>query len=268
MGAVYIPTLSRYDSLEKIVPAWLEQDVPVILAVDPHELKEHVRFRDRKGWRSLVGITPVPRSGKGIGYKRMHCVTHAYEMGWDSIVMSDDDHKPRERCDVTFLMDEAEKPGVLGVGAVIQIYARFTGGAINNLSGPILWPGGAGFSVYGLNVEMALECGNFDPRLYAFGEDAELRRQGIARGIPWRVHADVWCDAVNQRNSPGGFMAKFNGNLAARQQAETACRTLIYERWPRWVSSPDKPPRMAWQAMLEAYVPRWREMSALHGGSL
>lgn len=266
--AVYIPTLSRYDSLEKIVPAWLEQYVPIVLVVDPSELKEHIRFRDVHNWRPGVLIACVPKNRMGIGYKRRFCVQHAYDRGYDAFIMSDDDHKPREDSDVYRLLEEAQKPGVLGVGATIQIYARFTGGAINKLSGPILWPGGAGFSVYALNVEMAIKCGNFDARLHSFGEDAELRRQGLARGIPWRVHTDVWCDSVNQRNSPGGFMAKYDGDLAARQQAETACRTLIYERWPQYVSSPDKPPRMAWQAMLEAYVPRWREMSALHGGHL
>jgi hypothetical protein len=159
-------------------------------------------------------------------------------------------------------------PATLGIGAVVQIYARFTGGAINNLGGPILWPGGAGFSVYGLNISKALECGSFDARLHSFGEDAELRRQGIAGGIPWRVHCDVWVDAVNQRNSPGGFMAKYDGDLAARTAAERQCRELIYARWPQYVSSPDKPPRMAWQRMLDHYVVGWRAHSALHGGTL
>ena len=268
MCAVYIPTLSRYDSLEKIIPAWLEQCVPIVLVVDPKELLAHKRFRDAHDWHPMVKIAVVPKDGMGIGYKRRYCVRHAYDVGYDVIVMSDDDHKPRAGTDIYDLYDEAVKPGVLGVGATIQIYARFTGGAINKLSGPILWPGGAGFSVFALNVETAMACGSFDPLLHSFGEDAELRRQGLVRGIPWRVHTDVWCDAVNQRNSPGGFMAKFNGDLAARQAAETACRELIYERWPRWVSSPDKPPRMAWQAMLEHFVPDWRKRSALHGGHL
>src|SRR4249920_2147405 len=123
MCAVYIPTLSRYSSLEKIVPAWLEQDVPVILMVDPSELKEHIRFRDSKGWRIYVDIARVPRNGMGIGYKRKHCVMHAYDMGYDSFIMSDDDHKPRADSDVQLLLDEAEKPCVLGIGAVVQIYA-------------------------------------------------------------------------------------------------------------------------------------------------
>jgi hypothetical protein len=266
--AVYIPTLNRLEVLEKTVPAWLVHDVPVVLVVDPSELKAHMRLRDRMGWGNFVEITAVKRNGMGIGYKRRHCVTHAYEMGWDSIIMSDDDHKPRESCDAQLLIDEALEPGVLGIGAVVQIYSRFTGGAINELSGPILWPGGAGFTIYGLNVETALECGNFDPRLHSFGEDAELRRQGIARGLPWRVHADVWCDALNQRNSPGGFMAKYDGDMAARHAAEIACRKLIYERWPQYVSPPSKPPRMAWQRMLTDYVPDWRKRSALHGGTL
>jgi hypothetical protein len=268
MCAVYIPTLTRYDSLVKTVPAWLDQYQTVVLVVDPCELKAHIRFRDAHDWHPMVKIACVPKNGMGIGYKRRFCVTHAHEAGYDVIIMADDDHKPRDSTDTYCLLEEAQKPGVLGVGAVVQIYSRFTGGAINSLSGPILWPGGAGFTIYGLNVEMALACGNFDARLHSFGEDAELRRQGLACGVPWRVHADVWCDALNQRNSPGGFMAKYDGDLAARHAAEQECRKLIYERWPQWVSSPDKPPRMAWQAMLEHYVPDWRKLSALHGGSL
>ncbi len=59
-------------------------------------------------------------------------------------------------------------------------------------------------------------------------------------------------------------MAKFNGSLADRTSAELACRAIIYERWPQYVSPPDKPPRMAWQRMLTDYIPDWRAHSALH----
>jgi len=262
--AVYIPTLNRLAALERTVPAWLDADVPVMLVVDPSELRRHVRFRNEQGWQGYVRIARVPRNGMGIGYKRRYIVQHAYDMCWDSIIMSDDDHKPRPGSPVEELLHVAARDDVLGIGATIQIYARFTAGAINRLSGPILWPGGAGFSVYGLNIENALKVGSYDAALHSFGEDAELRRQGIVNGLPWRVHADVWCDAINQRNSPGGFMAKYDGDMAARTAAERQCRELIYERWPQYVSPPSKPPRMAWQRMLTDYIPDWRAHSALH----
>jgi hypothetical protein len=265
--AVYIPTLNRLEVLEKTVPVWLDKDVPVILVVDPMERRLHVTFRNAQGWHGFVHIAAVPRNKMGIGYKRRYCVQHAYDMGWDSIIMADDDHKPRPHSDVSLLLYEALNPATLGIGAVVQIYARFTGGAINNLGGPILWPGGAGFTIYGLNIENALKVGSFDPKLHSFGEDAELRRQGIVHGLPWRVHADVWCDAVNQRNSPGGFMAKY-GSMDARAAGELECRKLIYERWPQYTSPPSQRPRMAWQRMLSDYVPDWRAHSALHGGTL
>jgi len=260
-GAIYIPTLSRIDSLIKIMPAWLEYGYPIVLVVDPMELKQHVQFRDDQGWQGYVSIARVPFNDRGMGYKRRYCVQHAYEMGWDSIIMSDDDHKPRAGTEAGLLLNVAEKPDMLGIGATVQIYARFTGGRINDMHGPILWPGGAGFSVYGLNIRNVLEVGSFDPELHSFGEDAELRREGIASGFPWYVHADVRVDAVNQRNSPGGFMAKYDGSLAARTAAERECRALIYERWPQYVSHPDKPPRMAWQRMLNDYIPDWRRYS-------
>jgi hypothetical protein len=268
MSAIYIPTLSRFDSLERIMPAWLDQDIPVRLVVDPAEFSHHVAFRDSMDWNGLVGIVPVPQDGRGIGYKRRYCVWHADKTGHESIIMSDDDHKPRAGTDVGLLLDFAEKPDVLGIGACVQIYSRFTGGAISELAGPILWPGGAGFSVYGLNIAMALHCGSYSSRLHSFGEDAELRRQGLSRGIPWYVHCDVRVDAINQRNSPGGFMAKYDGDIAARTAAENECRALIYRWWPKYVSPPDQRPRMAWQRMLGDFIPCWRDLSALHGGSL
>lgn len=262
--AVYIPTLDRLPILERTVPEWIKTGMPVYLVVDPMELKRHIVFRNDHVWHGQVGIVPVPRNGKGIGFKRRFIVQHADQMGYPSFVMADDDHKPREPGMAEELLLEAARDDVLGIGATVQIYARFTAGAINRLRGPILWPGGAGFSVYGLNVRNALAVGNFDSALYAFGEDAELRRLGITHGFPWRVHADVRVDAVNQRNSPGGFMAKFNGSMADRTSAELACRAIIYERWPQYVSPPDKPPRMAWQRMLTDYIPDWRAHSALH----
>jgi len=265
---VYVPTLSRYGTLKKTIPAWLEQEQRIILVTDPDEFEDHVRLRDEMGWVSHVRVVSLPKAarGYGIGYKRNFIVDHADNSGHRSIIIADDDHKPVNGTDTRLLLREARRPGVLGIGAVIPIYDRFTGGRVSKLSGPILCPGGWGFAVYGLNVDLAISVGNYDP-LLTVGEDAELWRNGVEAGIPWRVHCDVKVAAVGKRNSPGGMTARWlSGEERARAERES--RALIYERWPDYASPPELPFRMRWAKMLDDYIPGWRERSALHGGSL
>ena len=219
------------------------------------------------GWhRVRVVSLPIAARGLGIGFKRNFIVDHADNSGLRSIVIADDDHRPSGDTDTGLLLKEAGRSGVLGIGAAIPIYDRFTGGRLSRMAGPILCPGGWGFAVYGLNIDMALSVGSYDP-LLTVGEDAELWREGVKSGIPWRIHCDVKVTAVGKRNSPGGMTARW-ATGAERERAELESRTLIYERWPDYASPPDKPFRMAWAKMLDHYIPDWRSRSALHGGSL
>ena len=117
-----------------------------------------------------------------------------------------------------------------------------------------------------LTLIWLLVVGNYDPFL-TVGEDAELWRNGVEAGIPWRIHRDVKVSAVGKRNSPGGMTARW-ATGDARARAELESRTLIYERWPDYASPPDKPFRMSWAEMLDDYIPDWRSRSALHGGKL
>jgi hypothetical protein len=206
-------------------------------------------------------------ASRGIGYARNYAVKHAKATNLEAIIMSDDDVHIHPNSDAYELIDAVLHPGVLGVGATRSLHDRFTNGAISANDGVILCPGGWGFTIHGLNVKTAIECGNFNPALHSFGEDAELARQGIAKGIPWRVHCGVQFVSLNKRLDPGGFSAKYH-TLEGRLAGELECRKIIHKRWPDYTSEPDKKPRVAWQRMLDDYVPGWRGASAIHGGDL
>jgi len=261
---VYIPTMSRYDNLMKIVPRWLDQGIPVRLMVTQGEFQEHVIFGREAGW-PLRDVKVIMQKGIGIGAARRSCVIHARRYGLESIIMTDDDMKPVS--DARPLLTEAARPGVLGVGAVRPIHDHFTHGAISRNKGVILCPGGWGFQLFGLNVRTASQIGNFDALLHSYGEDAELCRLGISKGIPWRAHCDVRCDSIGARYAPGGINARFR-TPELRTEAEYACLFRIHQRWPRYTNPPNRPLRVAWQRMLNDFIPDWRERSALHGGSL
>ena len=64
--------------------------------------------------------------------------------------------RPADGTDTGLLLKEAERPGVLGIGAAIPIYDRFTGGRLSRMSGRYHAACGWGFAVYGLNVDMAI----------------------------------------------------------------------------------------------------------------
>ena len=266
MDVVYIPTMSRYGNLAKIIPLWLKQGFQVRLVVEASEFRKHVTFRDRDWAKSEVRVIPVP-GGRGVGRARQFCVLHAHETGLRSLIMSDDDMRPARDSNMSLLLDAATDPGVLGIGAVRSIHDRFTGGAVSANSGAILCPGGWGFQLFALNVQNTLKVGNFDPRLHSYGEDGELARQGIALRIPWQVHCDVKCAAIGKRYEPGGINARF-AQPEYRTQAEVQCLAIIHDRWPEYTNAPDKPLRVAWQKMLDHYIPDWRERSAIHGGHL
>ena len=262
---VYIPTLGRPENLRKVIPIWLEQEFTIRLVVERREYQQHMKLRKQEGWGTEVYVLPLPIAGRGIGYARNYIVKHAKNTALKSIIISDDDMYAYG--DAYKLIDEAAKPGVLGIGSTRSIHDRFTGGAVSKNTGVILCPGGWGFQLFGLNVDTAIECGNFNTSLNVLGEDAELARHGIARGIPWRVHCDVKSVSIGKRYSPGGMNALYP-ILENRVKAERRCMEIIHMRWPEYTNAPDKKLRVAWQKMLDRYIPNWREASAIHGGSL
>jgi glycosyltransferase involved in cell wall biosynthesis len=264
---VYIPTMNRIDNLRIIIPKWLDQEFQVRLVMERSEWKAHVTMKKQEGWDSSVYLLPAPLSGRGIGYARNYCVQHAKNTALEAIIMSDDDLYVHTNSDAFELIEAACEPGVLGVGATRSLHDRFTGGAISANSGVILCPGGWGLQLFGLNVRMALACGNFDRRLHSFGEDAELARQGIKNGIPWLAHCDVTCVQIGKRYDAGGISTRYR-TPESRSDGERECMDIIHKMWPEYTNAPDKKPRVAWQKLLDRYIPDWMEASAIHGGSL
>ncbi len=267
-GAVYIPTLSRLEMLEKTVPRWLEQDLPIRLVVPPGQYDDHEELRQDMGWKGVRVIALPPDLSYGLGAARHFIVKHANTRRLRSIIISDDDHRPKRGTNMWDLLAAAMDPDALGVGASRSLTDRFNSGALTRNSGVILCPGGWGFTVFSLNVENALWCGNFDIKLHTFADDAELARQGITHGLIWRMHCDVWIEQMNNRYDPGGMNSLFGEDVEKRRESEKENLTLLYSRWPKYVAPPDKKYRMAWSKMLTDYIPDWKTRSALHGGSL
>jgi len=265
VNTVYIPTVSRLDMLERTIPRWLKWGIPIRLIVEPRELASHIELCGDMGW-DMDWVRPVPlaKDHGGIGYARDFIVINAKARRQKSIIMSDDDVYPTT--DPFPLLEEASRPWCLGIGAYRSIHEFFTQGKIKGMRGVILCPAGWGFSLYGLNVKIANRFG-FDHKLHSFGEDAELMRQGIAHEYPWMIHCDVKCAFANKRGDPGGFAAIYGSNTE-RKIAEMQCQELIHKRWPDYTSAPPKRPRMAWSRFYDAWIPNWRERSALHGGHL
>jgi hypothetical protein len=262
----YIVTRSRIPNLRKIIPFWLEQDIPVRLVVEHSEWSEHRNFVRDMGWRREVTVVSPDKVERGIGYARHWSVLDADNHGLKSFIMSDDDMRPQAGSDMRLLMKEAARPGVLGIGAVRRLHDWFSGGAVSANSGVILCPSGWGMQLFALNVRKTLAVGNFDKRLDCFGEDHELMRQGISRKIPWLVHCDVYCDAIGTRYAPGGLNA-YAGSTAERKDRELACHRIVHDLWPRYVSEPGRAMRVSWKRMLDDYMPGWQARSAIHGGA-
>ena len=268
MGVVYIPTMGRPANVRKIVPKWLDQNMSVRLVVNTDEVNTHLAVRAQEGWGSDVRVW-APPGVRGIGAIRRRIVRQAARNGLNAIVLSEDDAMPERKSDFHDLLDWAERPDVLGIGATRPIHDRFTGGAISNNSGAILCPGGWGFVCFALNVPNAIAAGNYDAALHTIGDDAELARNGIAKlRIPWLAHCDVRWSAIGSRYSPGGINARFGEDEVKRHEAERECMELIHERWPMYTNRPDQRLRVSWQKMLDDYIPGWRARSALHGGDL
>src|SRR6266568_841142 len=203
---VYVCTRGRINNLKKIVPRWIDQNFRVILVVEKKEHKNHTFLCNEMRWSiGEVSVRALPREDRGIGYARNWAVQHASGVKLRSIIMADDDIRPAADSNMSILTEEARKPEILGVGAVLRIHDHFTDRAVSKNSGVILCPGGWGHRLYGLNVETTMALGNYDKNLDCLGEDDELQRQGIAAGIPWAVHCDVWAESIGSRNQPGGI---------------------------------------------------------------
>jgi glycosyltransferase involved in cell wall biosynthesis len=269
MSAVYICTKDRFGNLVKVVPRWMTFQYPIVLVVDRDDAIDTQSLIRREGWESRVRVQRLRENNRGIGYARRAAVRHAESNGHQTIIMADDDIMPRAGTDLYRLFNQAHRPDTLGIGATHSQHDLLTGGFTKTSDMPILCPSGYGFQLFGLNVRNAIAVGSFDVQLDVFGEDAELMRHGIVAGFPWKLHCGVKCQKIGKRGDPGGIESLTRGDrYSDRRESEIWCQEHIHRRWPEYTSEPPKPSRMAWQKFYNHYMPDWRKLSAIHGGSL
>jgi hypothetical protein len=268
VSAVYIFSKARPANLRRVVPRWVAtvpNNIDINIVTDRSEVPDVRTLMKQEGWPSQVRTYRLRRDDEGIGYARRNVVSHAFGQGHDAIIMADDDIMPAVDSPMRRLVQVARLTDSLGVGATHGQHDLLTGGYTKNHDDVILCPSGYGFQLFALNVRNALAVGNYDDRLTCFGEDAELMRQGIAHGYPWKLHCGVKCVKIGKRGDPGGIQ-ELMGDY--RATAEQACQNMIHTRWPDFTSTPPKPSRMAWQKFYDYYIPTWRQRSAMHGGNL
>jgi hypothetical protein len=266
---VYIPTVGRPENIRKIVPAWLDQDMIVKLVVDARDSGEYLAIKKAEGWGNDVRVIGLPSSVHGCGAIRRFIIQKANANHLPAIIIAEDDVFPLASSSFWELISIAQRPDVVGIGAVRSVHDRITGGAITRLkgSGPILCPGGWGFVVNGFNVRNVMELGNYDPRLHTLGDDFDLAFRGIARGMPWLVDVDVWWRSLGTRYAPGGINTRFR-SPEERRSAEEECWIRVHEKYPLYTSPPGKPFRTQWARYYSDNIPDWKSRSAIHGGSL
>src|SRR5215204_6078524 len=91
-GIIFV-TRDRLDTLRKILPSWLEQDLPMLLLTEPKQIAAHKKLVLELGIRKEVVVAGHNQSDMGVGYARMRAVEVADTFGIGAFVMSDDDMK-------------------------------------------------------------------------------------------------------------------------------------------------------------------------------
>ena len=218
MTVVFIPSRNRAELLEKALPKWHEQqNVSHIYVVI--ERKDYHEYR--KLWQKYdkVGISVLPKSDQGINYSRNWIVQEAAELGYDKIIMSDDDIYPRPESDVRRLF-EWKGLNCLGIGIVAAQVKRLQATA------------------------GVLAIGNFDPKLHSGWGDDELVRQGMFDlKATWYVHAGVNGVSLANRYTKGGLHDLHGENQRRREAAQDESHWIIFNRWgARYVSEDVRPP--------------------------
>lgn len=269
MTTVFIPTRNRTHNIAKVLPKWAQQEhiEHVFLVTEPDERKVYKRFiKDELDLpRDFVSVIRPTRSNIGIGATRKFIVQRAEDEGLDRIIVSDDDAYPVPDTDITQLCDDLTGLQSIGIGACFSFYGLMLGndllrvGRYANAQGkPYLVPGGMGYIMFSLDIQRAIEAGNYDRRLHTFWEDAELVRDGMKElGYAWHVHTGAWATSIGKRFMPGG-LSDFAGKR--RSQGEKECHKIVYDKWgSRYISNPSKRAACRWQNLLDDFVDGWRD---------
>lgn len=270
--SVYIHTRSRLGYLDKVLPAWFEQKGigRITIVVEPGErwatyrhLREACPGAIRAG---KVRVEPLPQADRGMGAARAWVVQHAYALGEEVIIMSDDDLYPmRGRSDARLLVNEVKDKDILGIGVCVSFYGLSLGNDYIRESCEAVPVSGAwGYRCFALNVRMAIKAGQaygvdwaFDPALDVGWEDHEVTRMGIAQlGEGWWIHTGVMATSIGARYADGGIAALLP-DREQRHRRESACHERIFVRWgERYISNPHQGRK---------YRCNWSKFRADHG---
>lgn len=261
---VFIPSRGRFDGARKLTETWREHGFDVHWVVEP---KEHLDY-DYEVEGDKVHSLPIPDAG--IGYSRNHCVNLAASMGFDSIILADDDIKPSKNMD--WLVEDAEDPKILGITAKYAYHDFCFRERVQGRNDLILLPTGT-FRLVALNVMNVLNLGNYDHTL-EYAEDCDLFLRGLEAGYPWMIHLGTWSISTGTRYQPGG-MVDFAGDSVELAEKKKYWHETLYQQYPDFVNDPTKADftkqnsiRISWQKAYNHYLPDWRKWSALHGGDI
>jgi hypothetical protein len=237
----------------------MEQNIShVVLVIEQKDYPDY-----RPLWQKFdrVSISTLPESDRGINYSRNWIVQEAYELGYDRIIMSDDDIFPRPDSDINRLF-EWNGLNTLGIGIMVPFYGLMFGNqTIKNEDRPLMSKGALGKRCFSLNIRRAIAVGNFDVRLHSGWGDDELVRQGMAGlGATWYVHAGVNGTSIAGRYTKGGINDFHGENQASRLRGQELSHDIIFRRWgPKYISMPGKRMQCRWRLFLEDFVPDWEK---------
>lgn len=253
---IVMPTRSRYDSLEKVLPHWMEQDLPITLIVEPNELAEHKRFLRDHDFSALVAAESQRRSNAGIGWARDIALNVAHRAGYHSVIMADDDVYPRKGDDVRTLLKFTSAEKSLGIAGWMPNYGLWipNGNAIAKEDDLVVAMTGGPDRIFSLNVAEAIAAGGFNRKLDIRYENSEINRCGIRAGYLWYVCSAVHIKMINRPYDPGGLVA-LAGSEEQRRAREKACHAVIYDVWGGdYISHPDKRYACRWKKMIGDFI--------------
>lgn len=298
---IYIISRGRPGNVVKLKKRWAAidfDDNEIVLVVDSDDswIAEYERLA---GPGNLVF-----NRYRGVGGARATAVEHAAENGFRSIIMSDDDIAPAgpntgSANGYRELLDIAQHPNALGVGAYVDYHSFALRGHLDRLCIPgkkdgysgydrvlavgnegFICPTGIAFRMFGINIANAVKlCGGsgFDSALWCQNEDGEFMRQGIGLlGIPWLLYPQAKAGSIGARYASGGVVDSLGLSESESGDAEAVAKhdevqrvwAEVHRRWPSYVNSPASEVRgikTSWSRMMDKFIPDWREYSALHG---
>jgi hypothetical protein len=263
-------TRSRLELMRKGLPHWLEQNVNIKVTVDPSEWDETREALGEFLEVELVKI-PIPKATRkhrrgemkySLGWLRNFCIKRAKAEGYKSVLLSDDDLYPTTG-DIGELCRVVLDHNVVGCGCSTSYHGLLlgdNGNAILKTGEAFPIAGVYGHCFYALNINNALSVGGYLEKFKSGVEDSEIQRESIAAGMPWWLHTGVHYHSMAKRYSAGGLAAALRPEERKRQERLT--HFYSFERWPDYVSDPNKSDRKVscrWRKMMDDYIPDWRD---------